>query len=169
MGGGGGAAGRGGSTSSDGGSARAKAVHPMRSAGGWVSILPTDANLTGWIPADQAVCGGDWTRSRPSVTTRQTGYLVVSYADYPSGSFANHFGLLYYDKVLTNYKVRIEYRFQNPQATDPATWGKNNSGLMVFCTDPRTVTGNPDFPPSIEIQLLGNPSAGGYGQLSDSA
>ena len=32
---------------------------------------------------------------------------------------------------------------------------------MVFCTDPRTVTGNPDFPPSIEIQILGKPSAGG--------
>jgi hypothetical protein len=85
----------------------------------------------------------------------------VSYADYPNGSFDNHFGLLYYDKVLTNYRVRIEYRFQEPQASNPPGWGRNNSGLMVFCTDPRTVTGNPDFPPSIEIQLNGMPGGGG--------
>jgi hypothetical protein len=57
--------------------------------------------------------------------------------------------------------VRVEYSFQSPQAANPPSWGSNNSGLMVFSTDPRTVTGNPDFPPSIEIQLLGNPSPGG--------
>ena len=67
----------------------------------------------------------------------QNGLSVVSYADYPNGAFDNHFGLLYYDKVLTNYKVRIEYRFQEPQAKSPPSWGKNNSGLMLFCTDPR--------------------------------
>ena len=41
------------------------------------------------------------------------------------------------------------------------SWGKNNSGIFVLCTDPHMITGNPDFPTGIEIQILGNPSAGG--------
>jgi hypothetical protein len=32
---------------------------------------------------------------------------------------------------------------------------------MIFGIDPATVTGDPVFPPIIEIQLLGNPSGGG--------
>jgi|GEM_PF-3030944 len=127
--------------------------------GGWVSILPTDDKLTGWIPLIKPEPVG--MDQYKTFRRNADGYLVVTYADYPNGSFDNHFGLLYYDKVLTNYRVRVEYRFQEPQAKSPPSWGKNNSGIMVFCTDPRKVTGNPDFPPSIEIQLAGNPSAGG--------
>lgn len=127
--------------------------------GSWVSILPTDDALTGWVPLVKPYPVG----MDPNKTFRRdaNGYLVVTYADYPNGNFDGHFGHIYYDKLLTNYRVRVEYRFQEPQAKNPPSWGKNNSGIMVFCTDPRKVTGNPDFPPSIEIQLAGNPSGGG--------
>ncbi len=46
---------------------------------------------------------------------------------------------------------------------DPVGWGKNNSGLMIFGIDPAKVTGDPEFPPLIEIQLLGSPSNPGGG------
>ena len=86
----------------------------------------------------------------------------MTYEDYPNGNdFEGRCGLLYYDKYLTDYRVRLTYRFREPQAKNPVGWGKNNTGLMIFGIDPRTVTGDPEFPPLIEIQLLGTPSAGG--------
>jgi hypothetical protein len=146
----GGASGAGGSAGGTGGA-----------SGGWVSILPKDDALTGWVPYLKGYTPG----MDPLKTFRRdaTGALVVTYADYPDGgSYGNHLGLIYYDKKLTNYRVRLEYSFQEPQAKAPVpSWGKNNSGLFVFGTDPHLITGNPDFPTAIEIQLLGKPSAGG--------
>ena len=37
--------------------------------------------------------------------------LRVTYDNYPGGNFDERCGLLYYDKLLTNYRVRITYRF----------------------------------------------------------
>ncbi|MEO8904506.1 MAG: family 16 glycoside hydrolase [Polyangiaceae bacterium] len=139
------------------------------SADGWTSILPTDDALTGWFPYVKGFTPG----MDPPKTFRrdpQTGYLEVTYADYPNNDFTYavggkteaHLGLIYYDrKITTDYKVRITYRFKTPQAANPVSWGKNNSGLFVFGTDPHKITGDPDFPTAIEIQILGSPSAGG--------
>ena len=153
----GGAAGAGGMTGGSGGQAGGAGGG---SGDGWVSILPKDEQLTGWVPYVKGYTPG----MDPLKTFRRdpaTGALMVSYLDYPDGSFANHLGLIYYDKKLSNYKVRFEYSFQEPQAKNPVSWGKNNSGIFVFGTDPHQITGNPDFPTAIEIQILGKPSAGG--------
>jgi len=155
---GGGGPGAGGRSSATGGAAGA-------SADGWVNITPVDdtlkdANGVQWYPYVKGYTPG----MDPLKTFRydaSTGYLVVTYADYPSSSFDNHLGLIYYDKKVTNYKVRFEYHFKEPQAKNPVSWGKNNSGIFVFCTDPHMITGNPDFPTGIEVQLLGYQSAGG--------
>ena len=139
----GGTTGGGGAAGSRGGTGGAAAGGA--SGDGWVSILPTDDALTGWFPYVKGYTPG----TDPLKTFRrdpQTGYLMVTYADYPNGSFDNHLGLIYYDKKLTNYKVRVEYSFQEPQAKNPVSWGKNNTGLFVYCTDPHLITGNPDFP-----------------------
>lgn len=173
-GGGGGAPGTGGNTAGAGGNTAGAGGNTAGTAGtagnaggtggtssdGWVSILPADDKLTGWVPYVKGYATG----MDPLKTFRRdsaTGALMVTYADYPSGSFDNHLGLIYYDKKLTNYKIRIEYSFQEPQAKNPVSWGKNNTGIFVFGTDPHQITGNPDFPTAIEIQILGKPSAGG--------
>jgi len=148
-----------------GGGAAATGGAAGASAGGWVNITPVsealkDANGVQWYPYVKGYTPG----MDPLKTFRydaSTGYLIVTYADYPSGSFDNHLGLIYYDKKLTNYKVRFDYHFKDPQAKNPVSWGKNNSGIFVFCTDPHMISGNPDFPTGIEIQLLGYQSAGG--------
>lgn len=126
---------------------------------GWVKIF-NGVDLTGWSPLIH--------KSAYQVDTYQTfradpanQVLRVTYDDYPNGSFDERCGLLYYDKYLTNYRVRLTYRFREPQAQNPVGWGKNNTGLMIFATDPASVTGDPMFPPLIEIQLLGTPSSGG--------
>jgi hypothetical protein len=162
---GGASAATGGTAGGGGGGAAASGGAGGASAGGWVNITPVsealkDANGVQWYPYVKGYTPG----MDPLKTFRydaSTGYLVVTYADYPNGSFDNHLGLIYYDKKLTNYRVRFEYHFKDPQAKNPPSWGKNNSGLFVFCTDPHMITGNPDFPVGIEIQLAGSPSGGG--------
>lgn len=93
--------------------------------------------------------------------------IRVSYDKYPNQSFDDRCGNLYCNKFLTNYRIRVTYRFLEPQAKNPVGWGHNNSGLMIFGIDPATVTGDPEFPPIIEIQLLGSPTnPGGGGSTS---
>jgi hypothetical protein len=129
------------------------------SNGSWVPIW-NGKDLTNWYP----LIKGQPYKTDTLNTFRAdpaAGVIRVTYESYPNGAFDGRFGLLYYDKFLTNYRVRVEYRFLEPQAKNPPGWGKNNSGLMLFGIDPTTIVGMPDFPPLIEIQLLGTPSAGG--------
>jgi len=126
-------------------------------------------SLTGWVPLIHTHKVGE----DPHNTFRAdpvNHVIKVTYVDYPNHSFVNdakvdQCGLLYYNKPLTNYRVRATYHFIDPavekQAADPVSWGQNNTGLMIFGIDPAKVTGDPQFPPLIEIQLLGNPSSGG--------
>jgi len=126
---------------------------------GWVKIF-NGQDLTGWYPLihKSAYKVDTYNTYRADAAT---GVIKVTYQDYPGGDFDSRCGLLYYDKFLTNYRVRVTYRFVEPQAANPVGWGKNNTGLMIFGIDPATVTGDPLFPPAIEIQLLGTPSSGG--------
>lgn len=129
------------------------------STDGWVKIF-NGTDLTGWVPLIHK-----WKYAEDPYRTFRVDagnpVIRVTYEDYPGQSFDDHCGLLYYDKELKDYRVRLTYRFLEPQAKNPVSWGKNNSGLMIFATPPKSVTGDPEFPPLIEIQLLGTPSAGG--------
>jgi hypothetical protein len=129
------------------------------SADGWVKIF-NGQDLIGWSPLIHKSAY----RADPYDTFRADAanqVIQVTYQDYPDQNFDERCGLLYYDKYLTNYRVRLTYRFKEPQAQNPVGWGKNNTGLMIFATDPSKITGDPMFPPLIEIQLLGTPSSGG--------
>jgi hypothetical protein len=129
------------------------------SADGWVKIF-NGQDLTGWVPLiHKSAVNENYQNTFRADPTNQV--IRVTYEDYPDGNFDGRCGLLYYDKYLTDYRVRLTYRFREPQAKNPVGWGKNNTGLMIFGIDPRKVTGDPEFPPLIEIQLLGTPSAGG--------
>ena len=128
-------------------------------AEGWTKIF-NGQDLTGWSPLiHKSAYKADAYKTFRADPVNHV--LKVTYEDYPGGTFDDRCGLLYYDKFLTNYRVRVTYRFLEPQAKNPVGWGKNNSGLMIFGIDPATVTGDPEFPPLIEIQLLGAGSSGG--------
>ena len=49
----------------------------------------------------------------------------------------------------------MEYRFIGDQAKGGPGWAYRNSGIMLHCQDPKTMTKDQDFPVSIEVQLLG--------------
>ncbi|RYZ07118.1 MAG: DUF1080 domain-containing protein [Myxococcales bacterium] len=126
---------------------------------GWVKIF-NGQDLTGWVPLIHKSAFNEniyeTFRADP-----ESQLLRVTYEDYPGQDFGGRCGLLYYDKYLKDYRVRLTYRFREPQAKNPTAWGKNNTGLMLFGIDPRTVMGDPEFPPAIEIQLIATPSTGG--------
>lgn len=155
---GGAGSGSGGGGASGGGSAGSSGAGGG-SADGWVKIF-NGTDLTGWVPLIHKFKYNE----DPYKTFRVDAgnpVIRVTYEGYPGQDFNGHCGLLYYNKPLKDYRVRVTYRFLEPQAKNPVGWGKNNTGLMVFATDPKTVTNDPEFPPLIEIQLLGTPSAGG--------
>jgi hypothetical protein len=150
----GGAGAAAGSSAGSGGSGGAGGVGGSGGAGdGWVKIF-NGQDLTGWVPLIH--------KSAYKVDTYKTfradpvnHVIKVTYEDYPSQTFDNRCGVLYYDKLLKDYRVRVTYRFLEPQANNPVSWGRYNSGLMIFGIDPVKVMGDPEFPPLIEIQLLG--------------
>ncbi len=151
------AAGSGGATGGAGGAGGAAGAGGA--SDGWVKIF-NGTDLTGWYPLihKSAYKVDTYNTFRADAANK---VLKVTYEDYPGDDFDERCGLLYYDKFLTNYRVRLTYRFVEPQAKNPVGWGKNNTGLMIFGIDPATVQGDPLFPPLIEIQLLGSPSSGG--------
>ena len=130
---------------------------------GWVDIF-NGTDLTNWVPLiHKSAYNQD-----PYKTFRAdpvSHVIRVTYVDYPGDVFDDRCGLLYYNKPLTNYRVRATYHFIDeaiePQAKNAVSWGRFNSGLMIFGIDPSKVTGDPMFPPLIEIQLLGKGSSGG--------
>ncbi len=155
----GGAAGAGGSAGAGGGGGGAGGGAGGAGNDGWVKIF-NGVDLTGWYPLihKSAYKADPYNTFRADPVAK---VLKVTYEDYPGGTFDERCGLLYYDKFLTNYRVRVTYRFVEPQADNAVGWGRNNTGLMIFGIDPASVTGDPMFPPAIEIQLLGTPSSGG--------
>jgi len=130
---------------------------------GWVDIF-NGQDLTNWVPLIHK-SGYNEDEYKTFRADPVNHVIKITYVDYPNHSFDDRCGLLYYNKPLTNYRVRATYHFVDeavePQAKNPVSWGRFNSGLMIFGIDPSKVTGDPEFPPLIEIQLLGEGSTGG--------
>ncbi len=128
---------------------------------GWVNLF-NGKDLTGWVPLiHKSKVGENYMDTFRADSVNKV--IRVAYDKYPNLDFSDRCGNLYYNKLLTNYRIRVTYRFLEPQAKNPVGWGHNNSGLMIFGIDPAKVTGDPEFPPLIEIQLLGSPSDPGGG------
>lgn len=138
------------------------ALVPSTTPEGWVNLFNGE-DLSNWIPLIHGSKVGINTDSTFRPDPENNG-IRVSYDKY-TGDFGGDkckCGNLFYNKLLTNYRIRVTYRFFDPHAAPgPPSWGKNNSGLMIWGTDPAKVTGDPVFAPIVEIQLLANPSGGG--------
>lgn len=83
----------------------------------------------------------------------EDGLMKVSYDGYEE--FNETFGHIFYKTPYSNYRLRVEYRFVDEQAKGGPGWAIRNSGAMLHCQDPATMTKDQDFPVSIEAQFLG--------------
>lgn len=88
----------------------------------------------------------------------EDGAMKVAYDQYTD--FGNQFGHIFYKDKFSYYRIAVEYRFTGDQAPKGPSWAIRNSGIMVHCQDPKTMTRDQDFPISIEVQLLGGTGAG---------
>ncbi len=118
--------------------------------GKWIQLF-NGKDLTGWTPK---IRYHDLGENFADTFRVRDGLLQVRYDKY-DGPFKQRFGHLFYKDKLSNYILRVEYRFVGDQVEGGPGWAFRNSGLMLHGEDPRTMSKDQDFPTSIEVQLLG--------------
>lgn len=116
---------------------------------GWIPLF-NGKDLTGWTPK---IKGHDLGDNYANTFRVKDGAISVSYEGY--SEFGNKFGHLFYREPFSNYVLRVEYRFLGSQVKGGPGWAFRNSGVMIHCQPPETITKEQDFPVSIEVQLLG--------------
>lgn len=115
----------------------------------WIALF-NGKNLDGWIPK---IRGYDLGENYADTFRVEDGVLKVGYDKY--GKFEEKFGHLFYKQPFSNYRLRVEYRFVGDQCPGGPGWAIRNSGAMIHCQPPETMTKDQSFPVSIEVQYLG--------------
>lgn len=118
-------------------------------AGEWKPIFD-GKSLDGWTPKIRGYALGDNFGDTFKV---KDGKMVVGYEKYDK--FDEKFGHIFYKEKYSHYRIRVEYRFVGEQCKGGPGWALRNSGIMIHCQDPKTMTKDQDFPVSVEVQLLG--------------
>jgi hypothetical protein len=115
----------------------------------WISLF-NGKDLTGWTPK---FAGSDLGVNYKDTFRVQDGLLTVAYDRYEK--FNGEFGHLFYKDSFSHYRLRVEYRFVGEQTAGGPGWAFRNSGAMIHCQRPATMTKDQSFPVCIEVQLLG--------------
>ena len=108
-------------------------------------------DLKGWTPK---IMGHALGEDPYDTVTVEDGMIRVSYDNY-EGPFNNRFLHLFHEQPQSRYRLRVEYRFHGDQAEGGPGWAWRNSGAMLHCQNPRSMTLEQSFPVSIEGQFLG--------------
>ena len=117
----------------------------------WIQLF-NGKNLDGWTPKIRFHDLGD---NYGETFRVQDGVLQVRYDSDKYEAFGEKFGHLFYEQPFSHYRLRVEYRFVGDQCKGGPGWATRNSGMMLHCEDPKTMTKDQDFPASIEVQILG--------------
>ncbi|MEO1995882.1 MAG: DUF1080 domain-containing protein [Planctomycetaceae bacterium] len=125
--------------------AQAQAV----SGPGWTSLF-NGKNLDGW---HVKITGYDLNDNHANTFHVKDGLLKVGYSGYDK--FDNKFGHIFHKDKYSHYDLRVEYRFVGEQCTGGPGWALRNSGIMLHCQSPQSMTKAQKFPVSIEAQMLG--------------
>jgi len=112
-------------------------------------------NLDGWTPK---IRGYELGENFGNTFRVEDGVMKVGYEAYDQ--YNERFGHIFYKDSFTHYRMRLEYRFVGEQSKGGPGWAFRNSGIMVHCQPPKTMTKDQKFPVSIEVQLLGGQEQG---------
>jgi len=115
----------------------------------WISLF-NGKDLTGW---EIKFSGNELNYNYKNTFQVKDGILKASYENYEN--FDNKFGHIFYDKIFSNYIIRVEYRFVGEQVPGGPDWAYRNNGIMLHCQSPKSMAIDQDFPVSIEAQMLG--------------
>lgn len=122
--------------------------------GTWTPIF-NGKDLDGWTPK---FVGQELGTNFNETFRVENGAIRVAYDKY--ANFDKRFGHLFYKERLSDYRLKIEYRFVGDQCPGGPGWAFRNSGVMLHCQDPKTMRKDQDFPVSIEAQFLGGRGTG---------
>ncbi len=115
----------------------------------WINIF-NGKDLSGWTVKISGYPVGE---NFNNTFVAEDGVLKVNYSEYDT--FNGEFGHIFYDQLLTSYKLKLKYRFTGEQVNNGPGWAFRNSGAMLHCQDPISMGIDQDFPVSIEAQFLG--------------
>ncbi len=116
----------------------------------WVSIF-NGKNLEGWTMKISSYPLGENFGNTFRVVD---GILSIRYDGY-GPNLNNRFGTLYYDKRLTDYRLKVEYRFVGETAPGAPEWGYRDSGIQFHGQPPNTQKLNQPFPICMEYNFHG--------------
>lgn len=116
--------------------------------GTWVQLF-NGKDLSGWTPKIRYSKLGE---NYGNTFRVDDGLLKVRYDQYKQ--FDERFGHIFYERMFSNYRMRVEYRFVDDQCAGGPGWAIRNSGIMIHGQKPETMEKDQDFPVSIEVQLL---------------
>lgn len=116
---------------------------------GWISLF-NGKDLEGW---KVKIAGHELNDNYGNTFRVEKGILKVSYDQYDQ--FNGKFGHLFYKDKFSRYILRVEYRFVGDQTPGAPGWAFRNSGIMMHCQSPESMTKDQSFPVCVEVQLLG--------------
>lgn len=117
--------------------------------GPWISLF-NGQDLEGWTVK---IAGYELNDNPGNIFRVENGRMKVSYDQFET--FDGRFGHIFYKYPFSHYRMRMEYRFVGDQTPGAPGWAIRNSGIMVHCQPPESMSRDQDFPVSIEVQLLG--------------
>jgi Domain of Unknown Function (DUF1080) len=118
-------------------------------AGQWIAVF-NGKNLDDWIVK---IAGHDLNDNYRNTFRVEGGLLKVSYDQYEK--FDGRFGSIFYNKKLSHYWLRAEYRFVGKQAPGAPSWAYQNSGIQLHSQPPETMQKDQEFPVSVEFDIVG--------------
>jgi len=119
------------------------------SEGRWTSLF-NGKDFDGW---KIKIAGHELGDNYGNTFRVEDGILKVSYDQYDK--FDEKFGHLFYKDKFSHYILRVEYRFVGDQTPGGPSWAIRNSGIMVHCQSPESMSKDQGFPVCVEVQLLG--------------
>lgn len=120
----------------------------------WISLF-NGKDLSGW---KMKFRGHPLGTNYKNTFRVENGALQVNYDEYEN--FNEDFGHLFYEKSLSNYHLRLEYRFLGDQVPNGPGWAFKNSGVMFHAQSPESMALEQSFPVCLEAQFLGGKNEG---------
>ena len=122
----------------------------QNSSNQWISIF-NGVDLEGWTPK---IKGYPLNENFGNTFRVEEGILKIRYDEY-GNNFNNRFGAIYFDKKLSNYRLKLEYRFVGETAPGAPSWGYKDSGVQFHSQSPASMGIDQGFPVCIEYNLHG--------------
>jgi hypothetical protein len=122
----------------------------LNDANGWQPLF-NGRDLEGW---KVKIAGYPLGTNFGSTFRVEDSILSVRYDGY-GDDFNDRFGALYFDRKLTDYRLRVTYRFTGNTAPGAPEWGFRDSGIQFHSQSPESLEEDQVFPICLEYNLHG--------------